>query len=64
MDINLTSSSDEDDEEEEYVLTLPTTLSHSDKLAKTIHLISEFVVSLDVNREKHLLKALADTHRC
>jgi hypothetical protein len=33
----------------------------SNKLAKTSHLTSELVVSLIINNEEHLLKALADS---
>jgi hypothetical protein len=57
-EINLTKSSDED---EEYFV-LPSTISNtSNKLVKTSHPTSELVVSLNVNHEEHVLRALADT---
>ena len=58
-EINLTTSSDED---EEYFSTSPNFFrSSKPKLAKTSHPTSELVVSLTVNQEEHLLRALADT---
>ena len=58
-EINLTTSSDED---EEYFVTSPNLFrSRQPKLAKTSHPTSELVVSLTVNQEEHLLRALADT---
>ena len=58
-EINLTTSSDED---EEYFVTSPNFFRPSKpKLAKTSHPTSELVVSLTVNQEEHLLRALADT---
>ena len=57
--INLTTSSDED---EEYFVTSPNFFrSSKPNLAKTSHPNSELVVSLTVNKEEHLLRALADT---
>ena len=58
-EINLTTSSDED---EDYFFTFPN-FSRSSKpnLAKTSHPTSELVVSVTVNQEEHLLRALSDT---
>jgi hypothetical protein len=57
-EINLTHSSDED---EEY-FALPSNISNSsNKLVQTSHPTSELVVSLNVNHEEHVLRALADT---
>jgi len=57
-EINLTNSSEED---EEY-FAFPSPISNaSNKLAKTSHPTSELVVSLIVNHEEHVLRALADT---
>ena len=58
-EINLTTSSDED--EEYFVTSLNFFRSRQPKLAKTSHPTSEFVVSLTVNQEEHLLRSLADT---
>jgi Aspartyl protease len=58
-EINLTTSSDED---EEYFATSPNFFrSSKPKLAKTSHPTSELVMSLSVNQEEYLLRALADT---
>ena len=58
-EINLTTSSDED---ENYFPFFPSfTRIKSNKLAKTSHPTSELVVSLQLNNEEHLLRALADT---
>jgi hypothetical protein len=58
-EVNLTTSNDEG---EEYLFTLSKPFSSSEtKLAKSSHLTTELVVSLIVNNEEHLLRALADT---
>ena len=59
MEINLTTRSDED---EEYFSTSPNFFrSSKSKLAKASHPTFELVVSLTVNQEEHLLRALSDT---
>jgi Aspartyl protease len=57
-EFNLTHSSDED--EEYFVLPYPMS-NASNKLVKTSHQTSKLVVSLNVNHEEHLLRALTDT---
>jgi hypothetical protein len=57
-EINLTTSSDED---EHFAFSSSFCRSKYTKLAKTSHPASELVVSLKVNHEEHLLRALADT---
>jgi hypothetical protein len=60
-EINLTTSSDEG-EYKEYLFTSSKTFSsRKTKLAKSSHPSTELVVSLIVNNEEHLLRALADT---
>jgi hypothetical protein len=60
-EINLTTSSEED-EQQEYLFTSSKPVSASKtKLAKSSHPTTELVVSLIVNNEEHLLRALADT---
>jgi hypothetical protein len=59
--MNLTTSSDEG-ENKEYLFTYSKPFSSSKtKLAKSSHPTTELVVSLIVNNDKHLLRALADT---
>jgi hypothetical protein len=59
IEINLTNSSDES---EEYLFTFSKPFSSiKTKLAKSSHPTTELVVSLIVNNEEHLLRALADT---
>jgi hypothetical protein len=59
--INLTTSSDEG-EQQEYLFTSSKPFIFSKtKLAKASHPTNEMVVSLIVNNEEHLLRALADT---
>jgi hypothetical protein len=58
-EINLTTSSDEG---EEYLFTSSKPFSsRKTKLAESSHPTTELVVSLIVNNEEHLLRALADT---
>jgi hypothetical protein len=58
-EINLTTSTDEG---EEYLFTSSKPFSSSKtKLAKSSHPTTELVVSLIVNNEEHLVRALADT---
>jgi hypothetical protein len=60
-EINLTSSSDEG-ENKKYLFTSSKPFrSSKTKLAKSSHPTTESVVSLIVNNEEHLLRALADT---
>jgi hypothetical protein len=60
-EINLTTSSDEG-EHQEYLFTSSKPFSFSKtKLAKSYHPTTELVVSLIVNNEEHMLRALADT---
>jgi hypothetical protein len=60
-EINLNTSSD-NDKSEEYLFTYSNHYNSSkNKLAKSSHLTTELVVSLIVNNEEHLLRALADT---
>jgi hypothetical protein len=60
-EINLTTSSDEG-EQQEYLFTSSKPFSSSKtKLAKSSRPTTELVVSLIVNNEEHLLRALADT---
>jgi hypothetical protein len=60
-EINLTTVSDEG-EQQEYLFTSSRPFSSSKtKLAKSSHPTTELVVSLIVNNEEHLLRALADT---
>ena len=58
-EINLTTTSDEDEEYFPFFSSL--TRMKSNKLAKTSHPTSELVVSLNINNEEQLLRALADT---
>jgi len=58
-EINLTTTSDEDEEYFPFLANL--TRIQSNKLAKTSHPTSELVVSLQLNNEEHLLRALADS---
>jgi hypothetical protein len=58
-EINITNSSDEG---EEYLFTSSKPFcSSKTKLAKSSHPTTELVVSLIVNNEEHLLRALVDT---
>jgi hypothetical protein len=57
-EINLTNSSDE---MEEYFLFPPTISKSSTKLVDNSHPTTELVVTLNVNDEEHVLRALADT---
>jgi hypothetical protein len=60
-EINLTTSSDEG-ENKEYLFTSSEPFSSSKtKLAKSSHPTTELVVSLIVNNEEHLVRALANT---
>jgi hypothetical protein len=60
-EINLTTSSDEG-EKREYLFTSSKLFrSSKSKLIKSSHPTTELVVSLIVNNEEHLLRALADT---
>jgi hypothetical protein len=60
-EINLTTSSDEG-ENKEYLFTSSKPFrSSKTKLAKSSHPTTELVVSLIVNNEERLLRALADT---
>jgi hypothetical protein len=57
-EIDLTHSSDED---EEYI-SFPSTISNTrNKILKMSHPTSELVVSLNVNHEEYVLRALANT---
>jgi hypothetical protein len=58
-EINLTTSSDED--EDYFPLLSSYNRNKSIKLAKTSHPTVLLVVSLQINHEKHLVRALADT---
>jgi hypothetical protein len=58
-EINLTTTSDEDEEYFPFFSSL--TRMKSNKLAKSSHPTSELVVSLNINNEEQLLRALADT---
>jgi hypothetical protein len=53
-EINVTTSSDEGEESKPFS-------SSKTKIAKSSHPTTELVVSLIVNNEEHLLRALADT---
>jgi hypothetical protein len=57
-EINLTNSSDE---MEEHFLFPPTISRSSTKLVENSHPTTELVVTLNVNHEEHVLRALADT---
>jgi Retroviral aspartyl protease len=57
-EINLTNSSDE---MEEYFLFPPTISRSSTKLFENTHPTTELIVTLNVNHEEHVLRALADT---
>jgi hypothetical protein len=57
-EINLTNSSDE---MEEYFLFPPTISRSSTKLVENSHPTTKLVVTLNVNYEEHVLRALADT---
>jgi hypothetical protein len=60
-EISLTTSSDEG-ENQEYLFTSSKLFSSSEtKLEKSSHPTTELVLSLIVNNEEHLLRALADT---
>jgi hypothetical protein len=56
---NLTTTGDEDEEYFPFFSSL--TRTKSNKLAKTSHPTSELVVSLNINNNEQLLRALADT---
>jgi hypothetical protein len=56
-EINLTNS----DGDEEYFSISSTISNTSNKLVKTSHPTSELVVSLNINHEEYVLRALADT---
>jgi hypothetical protein len=58
-EINLSTSSDEDDDYFAFASSI--SKSQNTKLAKISHPTSELVVSLNVNHEENLLRALADT---
>ena len=58
-EINLTTTSDEDEEYFPFFSSL--VKIKTNKLAKTSHPTSELVVSLNINNEEQLLRALADT---
>jgi hypothetical protein len=59
--INLTTNSDEG-EQQEYLFTSSKPFSsRKTKLAKSSHPTTELVVSLIVNNEEHMLRALSDT---
>ena len=58
IEINLKNSHDE---VEEYFAISSTVCRTRNKLVKTTHLTSELVVSLNVNHEEHVLRALAET---
>jgi hypothetical protein len=60
-EINLTTSSDEDTCEEYFFTSSKPFSSSKTKIAKSSHPTTELVVSLIVNNEEHLLRALADT---
>jgi hypothetical protein len=60
-EINLITSSDEDTSEEYLFTSSKPFRSSKTKLAKSSHPTTELVVSLIVNNEEHLLRALADT---
>jgi hypothetical protein len=57
-EIDLTNNSNED---EEYFTLLSIISNTSNKLVKTSHPTSELVLSLNVNHEEHVLRALAST---
>jgi hypothetical protein len=59
IEIHLITSSDED--EEYFVISINFFGSSKPKLVNTSHPKSELLVSLTVNNEEHLLRALADT---
>jgi hypothetical protein len=58
MEIKLTHSSDKD---EEYFAIHSTISNTKNKLVKTSHPSSELMVSLNVNHEEYVLRALSDT---
>jgi hypothetical protein len=60
-EINLTTSSDEGDNQEFLFTSSKPFKSIKTKLAKSSHPTTGLVVSLIVNNEKHLLRALPDT---
>jgi hypothetical protein len=60
-EINLTTSSDEGDDTKYISNSSKPFSSRKTKLAKSSHPTIELVVSLIVNNEEHLLRALADT---
>jgi hypothetical protein len=60
-EINLTTSSDEDTSTEYFFTSSKPFSSSKTKLAKSSHPTTELLVSLIVNNEEHLLRALADT---
>jgi hypothetical protein len=60
-EINSTTSSDADEEYFAFSSSFSRVVSQNTKIAKTSHPTSELVVSLNVNHEEHLLRALADT---
>jgi hypothetical protein len=58
-EINLTTTSDKDEEYFPFLSSLHRIKSN--KLAKTSHPTSELIVSLQINNEEYLLRALADS---
>jgi hypothetical protein len=60
-EINLTTSSDEGENKEHLFTSSKPCSSSKTKLAKSSHPTTELVVSLIVNNEEYLIRALADT---
>jgi hypothetical protein len=60
-EINLTTSCDEGEQQEYFFASSKPYRSSKTKLAKSSHPTNELVVSLNINHEKDLLRALADT---
>jgi hypothetical protein len=60
-EINFTSSSDEDEERDDLFTSSKPFSSRKNNLEKVSHPTIELVVSLIVNNEEHLLRAIADT---
>jgi hypothetical protein len=60
-EINLTTSIDEGEQQQYLFIFSKTFCNIENKLAKLSHLTTKLVLSLIVNNDKHLLRALDDT---
>jgi hypothetical protein len=60
-EIHLITSSDEDARKEYFITFSKTCSSIKTKLVKSPHSTTELVVSLMINHEEHLIRALSDT---